>query len=369
MTDASNTPPPPATLSQLIGDAHYHLRWFDLGRRVQSVGRKAAEDFETGAAPWPHPYLRQAWCGLLLWPQGENSDDGAEESGEPAVWFLRLPLDEQGKLLLPIRDRFLKQLQQALYGAPQDASRADANRNPARLLQQALDNSGLIFAPPADKRAVFHAKSARLLNREASEHYPAARAYAKDPASFPWEQLALQGLADLAVRWKEEKAQLVKTLPRFAAPALITLCQCLESEAIDHQIAEPLIQRAEQSLASETPEVSLITAVVRGLSHSVASGMRQQFLARVLQSDAGANGELLAAIGSRCCEDLQQPEIATAWLEKLSVSQPQQTFNLLLTDLLFLPPLRNVLLGVLRNPERPDSVARAFGAFLQPSGK
>lgn len=353
--------PLPTSLSALIAAADFNLRWFDLGRRVQLVGKQAAGEFEAGAAPWPHPYLRQAWCGLLLWPKGNGADGGRGSAGEPVVWFLRLPLDEQGKLLLPIRDRFLEELQQALYSEQQSNSHTN--------LQRALDNSGLMFAPPADKRAVFHAKSAGLLKREASEHYPAARAYAKDPASFPWEQLALQGLADLAVRWEEEKTQLVKTLPRFAAPALISFCQCLESETIDHQIAGPLIQRAEQSMASETPDINLITAVVRGLSHSVASGMRQQFLVRLLQSDAGANGEVLAAIGSRCSDDLQQPEIATAWLEKLSASQPQQTFNLLLTDLLFLPPLRNVLLGVLRNPERPDSIARAFGAFLQPSEK
>ena len=357
----SSSNPLPTSLSELIAAADFNLRWFDMGRRVRLIGKKTAEDFEAGIAPWPYPYLRQAWCGLLLWPKGNNAESGQEDAGAPVVWFLRLPLDEQGKLLLPVRDRFLKQLQQALYSN----QAGDLHKN----LQRSLDDSGLMFAPPAEKRAVFHAKSARLLGREASDHFPAARAYAKDPASFPWEQLALQGLADLAVRWEEEKAQLVKTLPRFATPALISLCQCLESEAIDHQIAEPLIQRAEQSLASNTPDFTLVTAVVRGLSHSVASGMRQQFLLRLLLGDAGAHGDVLAAVGSRCIDDLQQPELASAWLERLSSSQPQQTFNLLLTDLLFLPPVRNVLLGILRNPERPESVARAFGAFLQPSGK
>ena len=30
--------------------------------------------------------------------------------------------------------------------------------------------------------------------------------------------------------------------------------------------------------------------------------------------------------------------------------------------------MRNILLGVLRNPERKECVARAFGEFLAPSG-
>lgn len=344
------------TLTDLIATAQFNVRWFDVGRRVQPISKKSAEAFESGAAPWPHPYLRQAWCGLLLWPADEGVD------GDPVVWFLQLPLDEQGKLLLPIRDRFLKQLHQALY------PEGNGGQDPGKYLQQALEDSGLVFTPPAEKRAVFHAKAAQLLKRPPSDHYPAAKAYAKDPASFPWDQLALQGMADLAVRWEDERDMLAANLHRFATPALIPLCQCLESEAIDHHLAEPLIRRAEKALAQEEPDLNLITAVIRGLSHSIATGMRQQFLLKVMQGTAGTQGEILAAIGSRCSDDLHVPELAQLWLENLSASQPQQTFNLLLTDLLFLPQLRNILLGVLRNPERKESVARAFGEFLAPSG-
>ncbi|WGL17538.1 DUF3549 family protein [Microbulbifer bruguierae] len=357
-------PPPtaPTTLSELVAAADFNLRWFDVGRRVQPISRKAAEAFEQGTSPWPHPYLRQAWCGLLLWPAGEPGS-----ASLPVVWFLRFPLDEQGKLLLPIRDRFLKQLQQGLYAG--EGQGANGHRDPGKHLQRTLEQSELIFNPPADKRAVFHAKAGQILRRPYSDHYPAAKAYAKDPACFPWEQLAVQGLADLAVRWEEEKESLCHSLPRFATPALIALCQCLESETIDHQLVQPLISRGEQSLASGEPDTALLTALVRGISHSPASGMRQQFLLTLLQSLAGTNGEVLAAIGSRCTDDLFVPEIAQLWLEKLSESQPQETFNLLLTDLLFLPQLRNVLLAVLRNPERTEGLALAFGAFLNPAGK
>ncbi|MCK7598228.1 DUF3549 family protein [Microbulbifer sp. CAU 1566] len=372
----TSSPLPPSTLSEFIAAADFNLRWFDLGRRVTPISKKDSDAFEAGTAPWPSPYLRQAWCGLLLWPVTAKQEENAkqeekkqqEASAEPIVWFLRLPLDEQGKLLLPIRDRFLKQLQQALQPAAAAQPDKDQSRDPGKQLQRALDDSGLMFAPPPERRAVFHAKSARFLKRPASDHYPAAKAYAKDPAAFPWEQLAVQGIADLAMRWKDEQANLANTLPRFATPVLIPLCQCLESEAIDHPLAEPLIRRAEQSLASDQPDINLITAVVRGLSHSPAKGMRQQFLLRLLQSEAATEGEILAAIGSRCCDDLLVPEIAQLWLERLSSSQPQETFNLLLTDLLFLPQLRNVLLGVLRNPERPEPVAKAFGNFLHPGG-
>ncbi|MCQ3827932.1 DUF3549 family protein [Microbulbifer elongatus] len=350
------------TLTELITDADFDLRWFDLGRRVRPVSRKAAQAFEDGASPWPHPYLRQAWCGLLLTPRRTEIENGPTE---PAVWFLRLPLDEQGKLLLPIRDRFLRALHQALHPANEAASNGQA---PAKALQQALENSGLMFTPATDKRAVFHAQAAKLLGHPPSNHYPAAKAYAKDPAAFPWEQLALQGLADLAVRWDKEQENLAANLTRFAAPALISLSQGFESEAIEHQLVEPLIARARQSLESDTPDFALVIAVIRGISHSPATRMRQQFLSWILQQNpagAATQPEVLAAIGSRCNEDLSQAVLAKSWLERLSASQPQETFNLLLSDLLFLPQLRNVLLGVLRDPQRQESVALSFGRFLQ----
>ncbi|MCA0901850.1 DUF3549 family protein [Microbulbifer agarilyticus] len=350
------------TLSDLIASADFDLRWFDLGRRVRPISAKAARAFEDGAAPWPYPYLRQAWCGLLLSPPKAAEENGA---AEPAVWFLRLPLDEQGKLILPIRDRFLGGVQKALDPAHHKPGNG---HDPAKALQQALEDSGLMFTPAADKRAVFHAKAAKVLRWATSDHFPAAKAYAKDPAAFPWEQLALQGLADLAVDWEKERDNLIANLSRFATPALISLCQCLESEAIDHQLAEPLIARATQNLTSDAVDFNLVTAVIRGISLSPATGMRQQFLNWLLtENPAGAanQSEVLAAIGSRCNEDLVDSEIAKAWLERLSDSQSQDTFNLLLTDLLFLPELRNVLLGVLRDPQRQESVAVAFGRFLQ----
>ncbi|WP_226662720.1 DUF3549 family protein [Microbulbifer aggregans] len=359
MTTSDTTPTPPATISELINSAEFNVRWFDLGRRVRLLPGSAAESFEAGASPWPSPYLRQAWCGLLLWPR-------AEENAEPVVWFLRLPLDEQGKLLLPIRDRFLRDLTKAL--APQH-SKPHNGHDPAKRLQEALEGSELIYTPPADRRAVFHAKAAKVLQRAPTDHFIAAATYAKDPTSTPWESLALQGIADLAVRWKEQRKNLELQMANYAEPVFNALCQCLESEAIDHHLTTTIIDRASSEFAAEKPDFALLTAAIRGISQSSATGMRQDFLLRLLESPLGTNGELLAAIGSRCCDDLKETEIAHLWLANLSASQPQETFNLLLTDMLFLPEIRNILLDLLRNPERPEAVARAFGNFLHPGDK
>lgn len=339
------------TLSALITEAQFKLRWFDLGRRLQSVPRATAEAFEEGRAPWPHPYLRQAWTGLLLWPG---------EGGEPAVWFLRLPLDEQGKLQLPARDALLRLIAQKLSrGDPADS---------AAQLHAALEESGLLFTPAADRQASFHAHAAILLGRPPSSHYEAVQAYLQQPEKHRWDQLGIQGIADLAARWEREKALLLQRLSIVAPPVFTGLCQCLENEAVDHQLAGKIIDCAEAALTREPADPGLVAAAVRGISRSPARGLRQAFLKQLLQTSAGHSGEVLAAIGSRCADDLENPEIATPWLIALAESQGQDAFNLLLTDLLFLPTVRSTLLGVLRNPERPEALARAFGNFLHGPG-
>ncbi|WP_237067359.1 DUF3549 family protein [Microbulbifer guangxiensis] len=343
------------TLSALIAEADFNLRWFDLGRRVRSVSRADAEAFEAGTAPWPFPYLRHAWAGILLWPR---------EGGEPVVWFLRFPLDEQGKLQLPVRDGFLRRLNLAL----KPDGNAQEKHQPAKALDGALQASGLLFEPPPERQAAFHARSSLLLKRPASEHFTRVLAYFREPGKVAWDQLALQGIADLAVRWEEHRDLLERRMPELAGPVFITLCQCLESEAIDHRIAGAIAERGRRLMADEAGKGPEIAAAIRGLSHSVATGLRQAFLKEVLASKAAFDSEVLAAIGSRCTIDLESNELTPTWLAAVASSQSQNTFNLLLADLMTLPAVRGAILDAVRDPARPDTVATAFGNFLHGSG-
>ncbi|WP_346839121.1 DUF3549 family protein [Microbulbifer sp. SAOS-129_SWC] len=331
------------SLAGLIAAADFNLHWFDLGRRVQSVASADATAFEAGRAPWPHPYLRQAWTGLLLEPRA---------GGEPVVWFLRLPLDEQGKLQLAVRDAFVHLLIDKL-GHGDGAELGER-------LHSALQESGIAYTPAPERQATFHARVAQLLQRPPSEHFDAVLEYCRAPQSHRWDQLAVQGIADLAVRWKEHQSLLCDTLEQLAPPVFIGLCQCLESEAIDAELAGRIIDRADAA-----PGDSAITAAaVRGLSLAPAAELRRRFLTRLLQGEAASNSEVIAAIGSRCSSDLEHGDIAAAWLAAMAEHQSQDTFNLLLSDLMFLPAVRAALLDALRDPARPEILARAFGHFL-----
>ncbi|MFA0810727.1 DUF3549 family protein [Microbulbifer epialgicus] len=336
------------TLSTLIEEANFKLRWFDLGRRLQSVPKSTAEAFEAGQKPWPHPYLRQAWTGLLLQPA---------EGGEPAVWFLRFPLDEQGKLQLQARDGLLRALAQELQQGPATES--------ALQLDHLLQQSGLIYTPSTERQAAFHAHTGLLLKRPASTHYEAVLNYFRAPQESRWDNLALQGIADLTARWESEKALLLRQIAQVAAPVFINLCQCLENEPTNHQLVEAITARAGTTLAGDSPDYGVIAATIRGISYSPAKGLRQAFLQQLLLSPATAQStELLTAIGSRCALDLEDRKLAKLWLNALARTRNQDTFNLLLSDLMFIPQIRASLLEALRDPQREEVLARAFGTFL-----
>ena len=106
------------TLTALFKQAGTAMRIYDLGRRIKAFSADEFERIETQATPYPTPYLQHAWIALLLWnPKSAN---------ENAVWFLKLPLDEQGFLLSAVRDdivnRLLQNVQSSIDGVPTEDS-------------------------------------------------------------------------------------------------------------------------------------------------------------------------------------------------------------------------------------------------------
>ena len=88
------------SISQFVAGTGARMRVFDLGRRVAKIGQSEFEAFENLARPYPVPYLRHAWVGILSW--------NPEQPGQHNIWFLKLPLDEQNILQPGPRDDFLK---------------------------------------------------------------------------------------------------------------------------------------------------------------------------------------------------------------------------------------------------------------------
>ena len=309
------------TLTELLENSGASLHILDMGRRVLKVGRNRFLQFEKTAIPWPAPLVRQAWFGMLM----KNS-----ELPEPLIWFLRMPLDEQGKLVLASRDYFIHRLIEAwqLNRENEDGKAMDA-----------LKDNPYVFKPRDERMAVFHARVSVQMKQQPSRFYEHARTYFNGEHGWDqWNFVGYQGIADVAARFDENRDALVSAIPALPPEPLIALCHCLENEEIDHAIAQALANRLDASLNDSV----LVTALIRGLSFTKAVTIRENAYRRVLEMPRlASNIEILAAIAGRAWHMLHDADFCDSYLTALASSDSgQEAFDHCLEDLLFIPDLK-----------------------------
>lgn len=351
------------SLGQFLTQIGVHARFYNLGRHISKISAAEFEAFEKGSIAYPTPYLHQAWLGLVF--REEENDQASATSA--TIWFLRFPLDEQGKLLQPERDKFLQMLLSAV-GTNLEAAKT------GKQLQAVLEGNPYVFTPPPERQAAFHARIKVNLKLPASQYFDTAKYYLEtavhqDKDRELWQAVGLQGLADIAVRWnkKDIYTNLLNALPVLPVEPFASLCECLENEPVDAKIATAICQRLQQfsEAPAETANTKAIAAAVRGLSNSIATGMRRQALARLLSGEQAKASEVLVAMATRCGDDLIDDSLTLPFLEVLA-QYPQDTFNRVMLDLLFQPHLRQAFLKAFRQPERSETLSLAIGALLNP---
>ncbi|KGK42456.1 hypothetical protein LH51_07160 [Nitrincola sp. A-D6] len=91
-------------LTQLLQHDDNRLLIFDMGRRISKLPIETFTRVEQNQVPYPLPFLHHAWVGLLLWNPSAKDQN--------LIWFLKLPLDEQGFLIQAARDDIVNRLLQ-----------------------------------------------------------------------------------------------------------------------------------------------------------------------------------------------------------------------------------------------------------------
>lgn len=335
------------TLTEFLENTGARLHFFDLGRRVESLSRDDFLAFEKAEQPYPYPMQSKAWFAVV--------QERATDLSEPLIWFMRFDLDEQAKLVQATRDYFLHRFIEIANEKPEQAD-----------LGQALEDNPYVFKPREDKMANLHACLGQALQREPSQFFAHAQEYfAGLPGWDQWQFVGYQGIAELAARCDETKVaeQLCAALPQLPEEPLIALCQCLENHPLPDALSTALTERLQASLAENKPP-ALIANLLRGLAKAPAA-QAQSAVQAVLNHDGASDPEVLAAVGGRLWETLGDADTAKAYLAVLAGDGVEQAiFNHCLADLLRLPSLQGSLLALLRDPQRSDAVAEAFGRML-----
>jgi hypothetical protein len=344
------------TLTEFLKAGGLAPKYYDMGRRIKALAQNTILDFERTKIPYPQPLQQQAWLALVLHP------DGQARSQDPLVWFIRFPLDEQGKLNLAARDDFMFQLMERLGNA------ATGGEKQKLEIANALEQNPYAFQPKQERLAAFHARLTVDLQQPPSRYYDHAKKYFSGELGWDqWSFIGYQGIADIAARHAQDgnDSRLIAAIPQLPPTPLEALCHVLEQEPIPAALAEALLDRCLDALKTDHPDPQVITATLRGISCSTSQRHRHEMLTKVIFHPVSRRTDVLAAIAGRCWQDLDQIEIRMQFLEQLAANDHGQAFfHQILADLLYLADARTGLLQSLRDANRSDRLSQAIGEFF-----
>ncbi|RTR39243.1 DUF3549 family protein [Shewanella canadensis] len=328
------------TLSQFLTTANTQFQVYDMGRRVQHIDMMAFNEIENLNSPYPSPLQGHAQFAIVFW----------DASQQHYIWFLKLPLDERGLLSPAPRTQFIKMIVEAL------------GRDPAQTLseeqQQKLANHPFAFKPSAEKLAIFNALVRKQLGDKASPQYEFAYQYISGQVKAEnWQEIGLQGIADICVRSNElDHLKHLQACFEYASTEVqIAICQCLEHLTIDKKLAEIIL--AKLIAADKTIKLYYLRALA---SHS---SLTQEAVLHLAEAQL-LNADALITIAARNWTVLKHDATRTIYLEALA-SQEQHFFNQIFADIVVIPVLRTQMLAELRNPNRSPQLSAAIGGLFK----
>ncbi|MEQ6918450.1 DUF3549 family protein [Halomonas aquatica] len=322
------------------------VRLYHLGRRVEPCALETLAAFEAGELAWPAPWQGTARLAMVF-RLGDLED--------PLIWFLALPLDEQGHIDPAPRDAFVQRLLETLGRSVQGLGRAESDE-----IDNLMKDNPLAFSPSLPFQAVLHARASLDADLPASEHLEPAEAYLTGQQAIDWRALGLQGLADAVVRSDEtSRRALAAHLDALPSEVLTSLCYCLEHVDIDVDLAQALRRRGEAAGASG--DIETFCACVRAMSGAATEQAGAWFDALLDDPDA-CGPDLLAAMAGRGWHHLEDAERLPRFLTRLAEA-PAADFMAVARDLALIPRLRLPLLMTLREAEADSAIGRRLAGL------
>ncbi|WP_413616239.1 DUF3549 family protein [Halomonas cupida] len=333
------------SLHDFFNLTHAELHLYHMGRRVTPCERELLAELESASSPWPVPWQGKARLALVF-RLGEMQD--------PLIWFLALPLDEQGHLEPAQRDAFLERL---LHTLGQSAEAIE--KQSATDIDNLMKDTPLAFTPTLPFQAMLHARACADLGLPASEHLEPVEDFLSGQVNTDWQALGLQGIADYSARLNSERmAELAAAIPILHNEVLLSLCYCLENTSIDTAVADALRRRGEtEAQAGHLEGLCACIRAVAGAPREVTGAWFDELLA-----DAHACGpDVLAAMAARGWEHLEHEQRLPHYLERVA-SCEQADFLALVRDLALIPRLRLPVLMLLRQAEKGSAISNRLQA-------
>lgn len=338
------------TLTDFLQQAQCQFRIYDLGRKVTKISNSAFQKIAENKLPYPYPIQQHAYIGLTFWQVNKQQQDHF-------VWFLKLPVDEQGLLKITAQTSFIKMVIEAM-GENLTADISDK-------LQERLASNPFVYKPAAEKLAIFNAIMNTNFVRPASTFYPAAVKYFSGKTQWnEWQELGIQGIADVSARlnYDDNQQVLINALPHLPQQPLQSLALCLEHQHdINTALAEAIAKQAEVELQANHQESAIL--LLRALSSAPAVGITKSLFEQQFNSDLIHNAHWYVCIAGRCWSLLEDETLLNRFFEALA-NHHNALFPQLFSDLVAIPALREKVLKQLRLTARSPALSQAIGLLF-----
>lgn len=328
------------TISEFLLQAGCQYLVYDLGRGIRQLDNQQFLDIESNKFAHPYPRLGYAWLGLVFWNK--------QLSHQHFIWFLKLPLDEKGLLVTAARNHFLDIVLQAL-ATSQQAPTDQLPEHPYR------------FLPGQHQLASFNSLVRRALGLPKSAYYQAAMDYLASPDERDWQQVPMQGMADVVADLSspEVATLLKKQLPQLPKDVLHTLLGAMENHPIDAPFTLSLMQLAQ----CHPGDIPLQQAYLRALSQSADPRLVKQHVTWLLSQPWARCGDIMMVISGRHWQLLNEAQLLLVFMDTVAQACPD-LFSPVFADLVRIPSVREGLLGMLRTPQKSAALTQAIGQLF-----
>lgn len=337
-----------STLSDFLDQSKCQYQIYDLGRKVTKIDNGDFKKIEYNKAPYPYPIQLHAFIAITFWQSGKTQDH--------FIWFLKMPIDEQGSIKISAQTSFIKMVIEAMG--------EDLTAAVSKDLQERLASNPFIFKPSTEKLAVLNAKLNVDFVRPASSFYQDTVNYFSGTTNWnEWQNLGLQGFADLTTRLSYDNNQqyLINALPLLPQQPLQSLVLCLEHQLISADLANILSQQAELALQRADEKKAIL--LLRSLAGYPAVDIIKSLLEKQFDSNLIHNANWYITIAGRLWQILADETLLNRFIEALANHQTS-LFTPLFSDLVAIPLLRDKVLKQLRLPARSPALSQAIGSLF-----
>ena len=338
-----------STISELLTLSQTQFRIYDIGRKIDKISKEQFNKIELNQIPYPFPLQGHASLAIVFWQKNTNT---------PYLWFIKLPLDEQGLLNQAARDHFIAIIIEALG--------ANLTTVPNEQQEELLKNNPYHFTPATYKLAALNSKIKIELKQAPSSYFTVFHSYLSYLSNWSeWQNIGVQGITDYAasINQNDHGDILAQALLYLPEEVLFPLCTALENETLPANVIQALIKSLKSTFIQtneNTPEIQ--QHLIRGLASSTQHPYVINFISELLQQES-LSEDILITLSARCWILWQDQNLLLQYFEKL-VRTDSILFTPIFKDLVAIPSIRNVVLASIRIPERSSALSKAIGELF-----